>query len=245
MAEPHVAIPTFEAPPPQVRAADGVIETMLAVDGRIVALADHLSRLRASCLELYRLELPDGIAGRLARTVAGTTGRHRVRLRWGPELRRPEIEVAPADVRPGPLALHRQAGRTGNWRHKWADRDWIGAQERPGSWPLFTEPGPDGELLAVETSRSNLAVICPAGVLRTPPLTENVLPGITRRRLLDAAFDRGRPVVLGPVPVTDVLGARLVLSLSSIAGVAAVDFLDGVRLEADQALLEEIAGWLG
>ncbi len=230
--------------PPEVCPEDGVLETLLALDGRIVALADHLSRLRASCLELYRLGLPDDLQARLGEAVAGTTGRHQVRLRWGPRLHRPEIEVAPAGARPGPVALHCQAGRTGSWRHKWADRDWIGAQERPGSWPLFTEPGPDGEPLAVETSRSNLAIVGPDGVLRTPPLAENVLPGITRRRLLDAAFDRGRPVVLGPIRVCEVLGARLVLSLSSISGVAAVDSLDGVGLEIDRALLGEIAGWL-
>ncbi len=117
-------------PPPQVRAELGVIETMLAVDGRIVALGDHLARLQASCLELYRLDLPDELPDRLAGAVAGSTGRHRVRLRWGPELDRPEIEVAAAPDRPGALALHCRPGRTGSWRHKWADRELAG---RPGT----------------------------------------------------------------------------------------------------------------
>jgi para-aminobenzoate synthetase/4-amino-4-deoxychorismate lyase len=231
-------------PPPQIRAEDGVIETLLALDGRIVATADHLSRLRASCLELYQLGLPDDLGGRLDKAVAGTAGRYRVRLRWAPGLHRPEIEVAPAGERSGPLALHCLPGRTGSWRHKWADRRWLADQERPGSWPLFTEPAPDGTQLAVETSRSNLAIIGRDGVLHTPPLAENVLPGITRRRLLDAAFDRGRPVVLGPVPVAALFDARLVLSLSSISGVAAVGSLDGTGLAVDEALLAEIAGWL-
>jgi len=231
-------------PPPQVRAELGVIETMLALDGRIVALGDHLARLQASCLELYRLELPDELAGRLAKAVADTAGRHRVRLHWGPGLRRPEIEVAAAAETPGPVALHRQPGRTGSWRHKWADRDWLGAQERPGSRPLFTAPGPDGEL-ALETSRGNLAIVCSDGVLRTPELAEDVLPGITRRRLLDAALDHGRPVLLGPVRLAELGTARLVLHLSSIAGVTAVGSLDGRPLAVDRPLLAEIAGWLG
>jgi branched-subunit amino acid aminotransferase/4-amino-4-deoxychorismate lyase len=84
----------------------------------------------------------------------------------------------------------------------------------------------------------------PDGVLRTPELGESVLPGITRRRLLDAAFDRGRPVVLGPLRLGDLRTARLVLSLSSIAGVAAVGSLDGDRLDIDRSLLAEIGGWL-
>ncbi|HEX8768192.1 MAG TPA: aminotransferase class IV, partial [Jatrophihabitans sp.] len=231
--------------PEVVRAQDGVIETMLAVDGRIVALADHLSRLQASCLELYRLPLPAGLPGQLHRAVAGTAGRQRVRLRFGPGLRQAEIEVSPAPDRRAPLALHCHAGRTGSWRHKWADRTWLDSLERDGSWPLFTEPGADGQELALETSWGNLAVICQAGVLRTPVLGENVLPGITRRRLLDAALDRGWQVVLGPVRLDEFRAARLVLSLSSIRGVAAVGSLDGSRLTVDQALLAEIGSWLG
>ena len=232
------------SPPDVVRAQDGVIETMLAVDGRIVALADHLARLQASCLELYRLPLPAELPQQLQQAVAPTVGRQRVRLRFGPGLGKAEIELAPTAAGSGPVALHRHPGRTGSWRHKWADREWLAGLERPGSWPLFTETGPDGTELALETSRGNLAVLCRAGVLRTPVLGENVLPGITRRRLLDAALDRGWPVVLGPVGVGDVRDARLVLSLSSIRGVAAVGWLDGEPLAVDQALLAEVAGWL-
>ena len=232
-------------PPDVVRAQDGVIETMLAVDGRIVALADHLARLQASCLELYRLRLPTELPRQLHEAVAGRAGRLRVRLRFGPGLRNAHIEVAPAPARTEPVALHCHTGRRGSWRHKWADRDWLSNLERDGSWPMFVDTAPDGRELALETSRGNLAVICQAGVLRTPALGEDVLPGITRRRLLDAARDRGWPVVLGPVSVAEVRSARLVLSLSSIRGVAAVGALDGDRLAIDQALLAEIGGWLG
>ncbi|MBV9823901.1 MAG: chorismate-binding protein, partial [Actinobacteria bacterium] len=231
-------------PPAEVRAEHGVIETMLAVDGRLVALADHLDRLAASCAELYRLRLPDELPALLAKAVVGTAGRHRVRLRWGPGMHQPEIEVTPAGAASGSLALYRHPGRTGSWRHKWADRDWLAAQERPGSLPLFTTAGEDGTELALETSRGNLAVVGPDGTLRSPELGEAVLPGTTRRRLLDAAFDRGRPVVLGPVRLTELATARLVLSLSSIAGVVAVSSLDGRPLAVDRPLLAELAGWL-
>ena len=230
-------------PPAVVRVGDGLIETMLAVDGRIVARADHLARMAASCLELYRLDLPSDLPRRLSEAVTATTGRQRVRLRAGPG-RPVTIEVAPAPHDADPIALIRRLGRTGSWRHKWADREWLTAQEQGGGWPLFTEAGPDGTELVLETSRGNVAVVDADGVLRTPELGESVLPGITRRRLLDAAFDRGRRVELGPVRVADLHLARLVLSLSSLRGVAAVDSLDGVRLHNDPGLLAEIGGWL-
>lgn len=229
---------------PLVRAEHGVIETVLAIEGRLVAPAAHLDRLAASCLELYRLRLPDELPGLLAAAVVGTGGRRRIRLRWGPELDRPEIEVSAAGAASGPVALYRHPGRTGSWRHKWADRGWLTAQEHPGSLPLFTRRGQDGTELALETSRANLAVVDPAGTLRTPELGEDLLPGVTRRRLLDAAVARGRPVVLGPVRLAELHTARLVLSLSSIAGVVAVGSLDGRPLAVDRPLLAELAGWL-
>jgi para-aminobenzoate synthetase/4-amino-4-deoxychorismate lyase len=232
-------------PPDVVRAQDGVIETMLAVDGRIVALADHLARLQASCLELYRLALPPDLPRRLHEAAAGVPGRQRVRLRFGPGLPAAQIEVTAAADRHDPVTLHCHSGRRGSWRHKWADRAWLDSLERDGSWPLFVERAPDGRELALETSWGNLAVICRAGVLRTPELGEDVLPGITRRRVLDAALDRGWPVELGPVLISEVRSARLVLSLSSIRGIAAVGSLDGCPLAVDQALLAEIGGWLG
>ncbi|MEO6504202.1 MAG: aminodeoxychorismate synthase component I [Jatrophihabitantaceae bacterium] len=230
--------------PAVVRAEDGVIETMLAVNGQFVALADHLSRLQASCLELYRLGLPADLPRQLHQAVAGRTGRRQVRVRFGPGLRHAEIHVTAAPESHHPVALRCQAGRSGSWRHKWADRHWLSGLELAGSWPLFTEPSPDGAELALETSRSNLAVISRGGVLRTPVLGEDVLPGITRRRLLDAALDRGWPVALGPVPLSEVRAARLVLSLSSIRGVAAVESLDGDCLDVDEALLAELGSWL-
>ncbi|WP_213030358.1 hypothetical protein, partial [Acinetobacter baumannii] len=60
------------APVPDcVDPALGIFDTMLACDGRIGALADHLARLEASCLELFGRYLPDGLSARLV-AAAGT-----------------------------------------------------------------------------------------------------------------------------------------------------------------------------
>ena len=228
-------------PPEQVDPAAGVFETMLVLDGRIVALADHLARIEASCSQLYQLRLPAGLADRLRAAVAGCSGRHRLRLTICPDGRPPLVELAPVGEPAGALALHHRGYRGGgSWRHKWADRRWLAGTETDTGLPLFT----DAEGAVAETSRGNLAVVERAGRLRTPALTDDVLPGITRRRLLDAAFDHGWLVGLGPVAVAELHRGRLTVQLSSISGVRPVDRLDGRQLALDAGLLAELRGWL-
>jgi para-aminobenzoate synthetase/4-amino-4-deoxychorismate lyase len=229
------------AAPAVVDPAAGVFETLLAVDGRIVGMADHLSRLAASCEQLYRLRLPAGLAASVQAAVAGRPGRHRLRLTVRPDLPAPLIEVAPAGPPAQAVALYQHGSRTGSWRHKWADRSWLAQAEDGPALPLFT----DCEGAVAETSRGNLAVVSAAGVLRTPALTDAVLPGITRRRLLDAAFDRGWQLELGRVEVADLRRGLLTVHLSSINGLVGVDRLDGELLGLDRDLLVELRGWLG
>jgi para-aminobenzoate synthetase/4-amino-4-deoxychorismate lyase len=234
--------PAADRPPGQVEPAAGVFETMLALDGLVPALADHLGRLAASCEQLYRRRLPAELADQVLAAVAGRRGRHRVRLTVRPGTGAPLIEVALARPLAGPVSAFRQDGRTGNWRHKWADRRWLVELESRGngSLPLFTDQ--DGCL--AETSRGNLVIVPEPGVLRTPVLSDQVLPGVTRRRLLDAAGDRGWRIELGPVSITGLLAARLAVSTSAISGVLGIASLDGHRLDLDRRLLGELAGWL-
>jgi para-aminobenzoate synthetase/4-amino-4-deoxychorismate lyase len=229
-------------PPEQVDPAAGVFETMLALGDHIVALADHLARIEASCSQLYHLRLPAGLADRLRAAVAGCSGRRRLRLTICPDGRPPLIEVAPLGEPAGPLALKHLGWRgNGSWRHKWADRSWLAGTESDTGLPLFT----DADGAVAETSRGNLAVVARPGLLRTPALTDDVLPGITRRRLLDAAFDHGWLVEFGPVAVAELHRGRLTVQLSSISGVRPVDRLDGRPLAVDAGLLDELRGWLG
>jgi len=215
---------------------------MLVLDDRIVALADHLARIEASCSQLYDLRLPAGLADRLRAAVADCSGRHRLRLTICPDGRPPLIELAPAGAPAGALALHHRGSRGGgSWRHKWADRHWLAGTETAAGLPLFT----DAEGAVAETSRGNLAVVGRDGVLRTPPLTDDVLPSITRRRLLDAAFDHGWLVELGRLTVAEQYHGRLTVQLSSISGVLPVHRLDGRQLAVDAGLLAELRGWLG
>jgi para-aminobenzoate synthetase/4-amino-4-deoxychorismate lyase len=216
----------------------GIFDTMLAVGGQLIAPADHLSRLEASCLEIFGCYLPGDLPARLHAAVAGTCGRHRVRVTVLPDASF-RIETAAAGPAGGRVSLFRAERPAGLWRHKWADRDWLARYPSTAdAQPVFAAA--DGSV--AETGIANLVTIPSAGVLRTPELSSDILPGVSRRRFLDAALDDGWRVELGPVGFDELAGSRLVLALSSIRGVAIVDRLDGVPLEVADGLLGRLAG---
>ena len=215
----------------------GIFETMLCRDGQVIGLADHLARLEASCLELYGSAPPARLAERLTALGRQLAGRHRIRLTLCPPAE-PVIEVSPAPAPGGRLALCRADRPAGNWRHKWADRRWLGP-----AGPAAVFATADGGV--AETGTANLVLIPAEGVIRTPVLSGDVLPGVTRRRFLDAALDRGWQVELGRVDFAELHTARLVLALSSLRELVLVDRLDGVRIEVDQRLFELVSRWLG
>ncbi|MCW2492087.1 MAG: putative para-aminobenzoate synthase component [Frankiales bacterium] len=232
--------------PDRVDLGAGIFDTMLAVDGTIIGLADHLSRLEASVGEVYGSRLPADLGHRLT-AAAVSVGPERVRVVVRPGDDPIEITVSPSTPAPDGLALHTRTGRTGSWRHKWNDRRYLSELEpsRAGKveLPLFVN-GKGRSAIIAESSRSNIAVIEGSGRLATPALSEDILPGVTRRRLLDAALDRGWPVRLGTVTVRDLLTGRLVLSLNS-SGIVGVASLDGRSLDLDHQLLAEIRSWFG
>ena len=212
----------------------GILETMLCRDGRVIGLADHLDRLAASCLELYGTPPPAGLAERLTGLGRQLSGRQRIRLTLCPPAE-PVIEVSPAPEPGGRLALSRTHRPAGNWRHKWADRRWLAD-------PAAVFATADGGV--AETGSANLVVIPGEGTIRTPVLTADVLPGVTRRRFLDAALDRGWQVELGRVDFAELHTARLVIALSSLRELVLVDRLDGVGIQVDQRLFEVLRHWL-
>jgi para-aminobenzoate synthetase / 4-amino-4-deoxychorismate lyase len=216
--------------------SEGIFDTLLCRDGRLIGLADHLARLEASCLELYGSGLPPGLPARLAAAGRQLSGRRTVRLTVRPGTE-PLIEIGPAPATGGRLALRRAERPPGNWRHKWVDRRWL---PEPGPAALFrTAAG-----CVAETGTANIVLIPAEGVLRTPVLSADVLPGVTRRRFLDAALDHGWRVELGRVDFAELYTARLVLALSSLRELVLVDRLDGVGLQVDHRLLELVEGWL-
>jgi para-aminobenzoate synthetase/4-amino-4-deoxychorismate lyase len=223
--------------PDEVDITQGIFDTILAVDGELIGLRDHLTRLETSCLEVYHRGLPSELAGRLIDAVSSTRGRRRLRVVIAPDQDEPSITVSEVGPPIGDLELLTVEGRTGCWRHKWNDRRYFARLESGTSLPLFT----NGKLV-YETSRSNLAIVTDSGAIATPPLTDDVLPGVTRRRFLDAAGDRGWPVELRPVEVGELFLAAVVLSLNA-SGIVNAASLDGRQFRVDRGLLSEFGSW--
>ncbi|MCW2541035.1 MAG: aminodeoxychorismate synthase [Frankiales bacterium] len=252
--------------PPDVDPEVGIVETMLATDGRVHALADHLSRLDTSARELFGTGLPSDLAAQVRLTAAGRGGRWRVRV----TARAASTEVAIVAAGPAPhrIQLITSARGAGCWRHKWADRrlydrleaELAGTQRLeaelaevalPASLtlPLFqrepTGPPHTQQPQIQETSRSAIVVLDQHATVLAPPLSDAILPSVTRRRFLDAARDRGRRIEIREIDRRELLAGRLVLSLSAIAGVVAVDRLDDIQLDVDLDLLDVVEKWLG
>ncbi|OYO01897.1 bifunctional chorismate-binding protein/class IV aminotransferase [Enemella evansiae] len=213
-----------ESSPTQVDPATGVFETMLAIDRRIPWLAEHLARLDRSCRELYRSGLPEALAAELHRDSAPGTGAEAVRV-----LARPEAGTLQVTVTRSPFAGGSTAGSAvtmprpdGLWRHKWIDRAWLDRAEREAgdAFPLFVAD--DGVLL--ETSRGNLFLQREDGSWVTPPLRDDLLPGVTRRIVLERAPHLGVPIAIEP-PRLDgrYRSAFWTSSLSGIVPITAID----------------------
>jgi para-aminobenzoate synthetase/4-amino-4-deoxychorismate lyase len=224
--EPDVA-------PTDAQLAGGLIETILAVDGVPVRLADHLARLDRSCRELYGHGLPADLAARV-RAMELPQGRFVIRVS-APDI---TISATPASEPPTASEVHVVTGRTGLWRHKWADRRLLTAAEQDGP-PLFVAD--DGTVL--ETSRGNVFLLDAGGTLITPPLREDLLPGVTRRALLDLARDLRRPTRLETFTVDD-MARTTAFWTSSLSGIVPIASIDRCVLPRRDAELAELASRL-
>ena len=223
-AEPAVSAAVLRA---------GVFETLLGVDGIPVRLADHLARLDRSCRELYGAGLPDDVAGRVleaAKTVP--VGRAVLRVVASPELA-VEVTAAPAPPASGPGDIVTRVRPGGLWRHKWADRRWAAEPA------LFVAS--DGTVL--ETERGNVFRVGSDGTLVTPPLRDDLLPGVTRRALLDHAHDEGRPTVLRGFDLAELVAGPAFWT-SSLSGAVPIRRVNGIELPRADDLVARFAAAL-
>ena len=245
---------TPEVAPTDEQLRGGLLETILALDGRPVRLADHLARLDRSCRELYGRGVPDDLAARVRDVArvrdaapsgrdAAPSGRAVIRVIVRPDAT-VSVTAAAAVPPPGFSDVHVVRGRPGLWRHKWADRRELTVAEAPvlaarppidGSdgqnrVPLFVAD--DGTVL--ETSRGNVFLLHDDGTLVTPPLRDDLLPGVTRRALLDWARDAGRPTRLAGFTVDDMRSAAAFWT-SSLSAAVPISSVDGRRLPGRDA----------
>ena len=222
-----------------------LLETILVVDGTPRRLADHLARLDRSARELHGRGIPAELSSAVRDAADATVGTARsvVRVILNADgTYSVEGRPAPPTLRPRPARLVR--GRTGLWRHKWADRTYLSAAEAEdeATVPIFVggDVGDDtGTLL--ETARGNLFVITADGLLVTPPLGDDLLPGVTRRALLDLARDRGLATRIAALSVDDLRRAQAVFWTSSLSGAVPLTALDGEPLRRNDVRVAEFA----
>jgi para-aminobenzoate synthetase/4-amino-4-deoxychorismate lyase len=222
--------------PTEAQRSGGLLETLLAVDGCPLRLADHLARLDRSCRELYGAGLPEDLADRV-RAAAGERAGGRVALRIvvAPDLG-VDVQARPAADRPPGSDLVCVRRRGGLWRHKWADRSWTAHADGA---PIYVAD--DGTVL--ETDRGNVFLIADDGTLVTPPLRDDLLPGVTRRAVLDRARDLGRATELRTFTMPELL-RRPAFWTSSLSGAVPIHRIDDVEVPRADDLVAELETWL-
>lgn len=216
----------------------GLIETMLVVDGNPIELADHLARLQRSFAEVYGRSLR-GDPARDVHRATPAAGVHRLRLHVVPTSdqhrdhiaadkvvpwRRPDL---PAE-RPGRHVFTALAPPNGDERHKYADRSvWddleAGLPGGAAATARLVVTDTAGHLL--EGSRSNVFAVID-GQLVTPPADGRILPGTARQQLIDEAEAAGWRVTLASLGPADVWRAEGLFLLNALRGVEWVADLD-------------------
>ena len=236
--------------------SDRIFTTLHVRDGVLCCVDAHLERLGASTEQLWQQRLPESVAAALREPSwsVALTGRVRVTVDLTPSgllahLQFTRAPQKPAKLSPLPLHLVPISGRTGDWRHKWADRRQIEAARQlltSGASPLFVDAGQ-----CLETDIANVFVADgrqpEIRQLSTPPLGANVLPGVARARVIEVARSLGWRVVERELPLQE-LGAPMFVTNSIVAArpVARVGERKLSPPDAElQELLEELSAQRG
>jgi branched-subunit amino acid aminotransferase/4-amino-4-deoxychorismate lyase len=77
----------------------------------------------------------------------------------------------------------------------------------------------------------------------TPPLRDDLLPGVTRRALLDVARDEGRPTAVREFGLAELYG-RPAFWTSSLSGAVPIHRVDGSELPRADELIAGLAARL-
>ena len=175
----------------------GVFETLRVEDGRPLAAAAHLERLKRSLRTLYGLAPPSDLAQELAARAAPLAGAHRLRLDAIPDGDAVAVTMAASRLPrrpPAPVRTAIAAVPGGLGPDKLRDRAALAALAPAGGTPLIADA--DGSVL--EAAWGNLW-LREGDRLITPPADGRLLPGVTRARLLALGPKHGLTVAEEPI----------------------------------------------
>jgi para-aminobenzoate synthetase / 4-amino-4-deoxychorismate lyase len=237
------------APPEPALVAYGVFESILVIRGNAIRLAAHLARLDRSCRELYGHGIPDDLAAAAHQLARVHADQHRLAIRV---LARPSegrlelnLQASPLGPRPASSTLRHHTRPDHSWRHKWVERSALTGAEaavKP-AMPFFTSQARPHAI--TETTRGNLFLQDDDGVWCTPPLDEQVLPGVTRREVLDLLDDQRTPASIRRCSVQDLLRSRGAFWTSSLSGAVPITAVDGTALPDVSDFTAELNKQLG
>ncbi len=226
----------------------GLFETMRAYNGVIFRLEDHLARMRASAEALNLIEFGDEAEDRLSSDLAALLDKNglrdaRVRLTLTPgDLRqradaesppRPTMFATAVPIEPHPPRLYEKGMTVLISVHKQSRLDptcgyktlsylprLISLREAQargcGEALWFTH-----ENLLAEGAISNVFLV-DHGVIKTPPIDTPILPGVTRRVVIELARSNDFSVQETPLTINDLLDANEVFLTNSVMEVMPV-----------------------
>ena len=227
--------------------SDGVYEVARSYGGRLFELDRHLARLSRSlrALKIQGAAEPDlgavvrellernGLSDRDALVYLQVTRGSAPRTHRFPEPPVPPTVYAYAwDYAPG------HSPEDGARAITVADQRWArcdiktvglipncmanqAAHEAAAVEAIFVRDG-----MALEGTHTNLFGVF-RGVVRTPPLTNYILPGITREVVIELCDEAGFEVDLSPIPIEELYRANEVFIAGTTAEVTPITDLDG------------------
>ena len=228
--------------------ADGVYEVIRAYGGRLFRPGDHEARLVRSMREI-RIDPPEGISfpdvarELLARNgLAGEDALVYIQVTRGAAPRRhafPPAGAAPTVyAAASPFEAPRETQRRGarvilvpDTRWERCDIKSVALLPNVLARQKAAEEGADEALFVREgfVTEGTHTTFCAVleGRLRTHPEDHRILPGVTRRIVLDLCRKEGVPVEERPIPAADLGRAEEIMILSTTAEITPVVLVDG------------------
>jgi branched-chain amino acid aminotransferase len=240
--------------------ADGLFETILAVNGVAFLLADHLDRLAASAarlaLPLDRAVLETAVAAVVARAEQGT-GVVRLTVTRGPGQRglrvpteaKPTVLVTIAPWRPdiafnalrlASVSLRRNEFSPTATLKTLAYLDNVLALEEAAAKDADDALVLNTAGCVASTSMANLFALR-AGILVTPPVSDGVLPGVTRKLIVTLAPGLGLAVAERSLAPEELVEAEAVFATNSVRLMSPVTHIDGTPLPHPLAVADALS----
>jgi len=239
---------------------DGVYEVIRAYNGKIFLLAEHFSRLASSCAKMRigahltpleavpaRLLAENGLTGDALIYLQITRGTAPRSHLFPPPETRPTVFAMAWAFRPNPALTDPGASAVLEPDVRWSRCDIKVTSLIPNSFAaqrardlgahegLFVRDG-----VVLEGSLSNVFAVFD-GEVRTAPLSNYILPGITRAVVLDLCREHRIPCRETPVFATELGDADELFLTSTVYDVVPIDCLDGRKLPAERPVTRRLA----